>query len=616
MSSDAKKPSWLTWLWTRGAVKILSFLPKPRLSTQCPTCALDLTHSETYRHVGVCERCGHHFPITARQRIELIADAKSFDEFEKKLVTRESKTISAEKTYPKLLKEAQRETHMQEAVVTGEAEIEGGRVVLVVLDFRFMGGSMGSAVGEKIALAFERAAEENLPLVAVTATGGARIQEGMFALMQMAKTAAAAMRLRQRGLPYITVLSHPTTGGVYASFANLADIILAEPGALIGFAGPRVVEALIGQKLPSDSHRAEFLYKHGMVDAIVRREDLRGIIARLLRYLCDEHVGATHSSQQDTTSINPALDQSDSQNNHSRANASPVQSPQPRPAWEIVNLARRADRPTTQDYIARLFNDFCELHGDRLFGDDPAVIGGIARFAPNPSLPFSPTLRFGDLRPDKEGRELSEVVIVIGQERGHADAEKRHHGVAEPEGYRKALRLMRLAEKFHLPVVTFVDTPGADPSYEAEKRGVAMALSQGIGAMTQLTAPTIAIVIGEGGSGGALALAVADRVLMQENAIYSVISPEGASAILYGDASHAQEVSNKLRLTAHDLKSLGIIDEIVPEPLGGAHEDADGAAASLRVHLARALAELRGREMAELLEARYKKYRTIGQRIK
>lgn len=586
MSSDTKKISWLNWVWTKGAVKLLSFLPKPRPSIQCPTCSLDLTRSETYKQVGVCERCGHHFPITARQRIELIADAKSFDESEKKLVTRESKTISAEKTYPKLLKEAQRETHLQEAVVTGEAEIEGQRVVLAVLDFRFMGGSMGAAVGEKIARAFESAAEENLPLVAVTATGGARIQEGMFALMQMAKTAAAAQRLHQKGLPYITVLSHPTTGGVYASFANLADVILAEPRALIGFAGPRVVEALIGQKLPSDSHRAEFLHEHGMVDAIVPRIELRARIATILMHLSRDHAAGTkHSPEHDSMPIKSALDKSDSSSRQPLANVSPLPA---RPAWEIVNLARRMDRPTTQDYIARLFTDFCELHGDRLFGDDPAIIAGVAKF---------------------EGQS----VVVIGQERGHADADQRHHGVAEPEGYRKALRLMRLAEKFHLPVVTFVDTPGADPSYEAEKRGVAMALAQGIGAMTWLATPTIAMVIGEGGSGGALALAVADRVLMQENAIYSVISPEGASAILYGDASHAQEVSNKLRLTARDLKSLGIIDEIVHEPSGGAHEDANAAAESLRAHLSHALVELRGQAIEELVEARYRKYRVIGE---
>lgn len=578
MTINTRDYSWIRWRLAQGAVKLRALVPRLRRTSVCPTCSLDLSNSELYRRIGVCERCAHHFPITARQRIELLTDSRTFDEFEKKLSTRPLRAVSIEESYPQKLKEAQRETHMREAVVTGYAEIEGQSLVLIVLDFRFMGGSMGWAVGEKITLAFERATEEGLPVVAITATGGARIQEGMFALMQMAKTSSAAQRFHQRGLPYLTVLSHPTTGGVYASFANLADIILAEPRALIGFAGPRVVEALTRQKLPPDSHRAEFLFEHGMVDAIVPRTELRAFLARILRHLAVADIVLVSSPIDEATrrlSFDSAQDKRDQAIT--------------RPAWEIVNLARRADRPTSQDYIARLLDDFVELHGDRLFGDDPAIIGGLAHFEQQP-------------------------VVVIGQERGHGEeTQKRHHGSAEPEGYRKALRLMRLAEKFHLPVITFVDTPGADPSYEAEKRGVAMALAQSIGAMTQLATPTIAVVIGEGGSGGAIALAVADRVLMQENAIYSVISPEGASAILYGDASHAQEVSNTLRLTARDLKRLGIIDEIVPEPEGGAHTSADLAAQQLRAHIARALAELRDRPTADLLNARYQKYRQMGQ---
>ncbi len=571
MSTQIKDNSWFRWQLARGAKQVWSRLPWRRPALLCPTCTLDLSHSETYKRVGVCERCAHHFPIGARKRIELLTDEKSFEEFDKKLAS-QLKTVSIEETYSKKLKAAQRETHMQEAVVTGRAEIAGRTVVLIVLDFRFMGGSMGWAVGEKITRAFEQAADEGLPVIAFTATGGARIQEGMFALMQMAKTSAAAERLHQKGLSYITVLTHPTTGGVYASFANLADVILAEPHALIGFAGPRVVEALTRQKLPPDSHRAEFLFAHGMVDAIVPRTQLREYLSCLIGHL--------HSESADTAPTNPSTTE---------------QTPQPstqRPAWEIVTLARRADRPTTQDYVHRLFSDFVELHGDRFFGDDPAIIAGLARFE-------------------------QQSVVVIGQERGHADdAERRHHGSAEPEGYRKALRLMRLAEKFHLPVVTFVDTPGADPSYEAEKRGVAMALARSIGAMTRLATPTIALVIGEGGSGGALALAVADRVLMQENAIYSVISPEGASAILYGDATHAREVSNNLRMTAHDLKRLAIIDDIIAEPTDGAHTNVDVAAQFMHAQLSRALAQLRQQSTAELIEARYQKYRRIGQQFK
>jgi acyl-CoA carboxylase subunit beta len=545
-----------------------------RRALVCPTCGLDLSHSSLYKEAGVCERCGHHFPISAKQRIELLSDPRSFEEFGKSLSAKSSASMSAEATYPKRLREAQRETHMQEAVITGYAEIEGQRIILIALDFRFMGGSMGWAVGEKITLGFERASEEGLPVVAVTSTGGARIQEGMFALMQMAKTAAAAQRLHARGLPYISVLAHPTTGGVYASFANLADVILAEPRALVGFAGPRVVEALTRLKLPADSHRAEFQFAHGMVDALVPRPQMRRFVAQVLRQVWPK-------CAEQPSEPPPAL----------AREASATISTTERPAWEIVRLARLSDRPTALDYIKRLFDNFVELHGDRLFGDDPAIIVGLGSFK-------------------------DQAVVIIGQERGHGDdVARRNEGRAEPEGYRKAVRAMRLAAKFHLPVITFVDTPGADPSYEAEKRGIAMALAQSIGTMTEIATPTVALVIGEGGSGGAIALAVADRVLMQENAIYSVISPEGASAILFGDASHAEEVSHGLRLTARNLKRLGIIDEIIAEPPGGAHTNIEESTRMLGSCLADVLAELRGRAMDTLLEERYQKYRRIGQTV-
>jgi acyl-CoA carboxylase subunit beta len=574
MTLKSVEPKNYTWVRTKVARGVQAWWARAfkRHVLQCPTCALDLSRSALYKSMGVCERCGHHFPISARQRIELLSDPRSFEEFGKAGAARPPASLSAEATYPRRLREAQRETHMQEAVITGIAGIEGLRAILIVLDFRFMGGSMGWAVGEKIALAFERAAEESLPVVAVTSTGGARIQEGMLALMQLAKTAAAAQRLHARGLPFVTLLAHPTTGGVYASFANLADVILAEPRALVGFAGPRVVEALTRQKLPADSHRAEFQFAHGMLDGLVSRPQVREYVARVLRQLTPRPAEAL---VEQPFSARPA-DESTAAATTERA------------AWEIVRLARLADRPTALDYIHRLFDNFVELHGDRLFGDDPAIIAGLGSF---------------------EGRP----VVIIGQERGHGpEAALRHEGRAEPEGYRKALRAMRLAAKFHMPIITFVDTPGADPSYESEKRGVAMALAQSIAAMTEINTPTVAVVVGEGGSGGAIALAVADRVLMQENAIYSVISPEGASAILYGDASHAEEVSNVLRLTARDLKRLGIVDDIIAEPRDGAHTDADLSARLLRIRLSAALAEVLGRDSETLLEERYQKYRRIG----
>jgi acetyl-CoA carboxylase carboxyl transferase subunit beta len=394
----------------------------------------------------------------------------------------------------------------------------------------------------------------------------------VLALMQMAKTAAAAQRLHARGLPFVTLLAHPTTGGVYASFPNLADVILAEPRALVGFAGPRVVEALTRQKLPADSHRAEFQFAHGMLDALVPRPQVRQYVAQVLRQLTPQPAEAPAAKP---VSAGPKGE-------------STAAVTTGRAAWEIVRLARMASRPTALDYIQRLFENFVELHGDRLFGDDPAIIAGLGSFEGHP-------------------------VVIIGLERGHGpEAARRHEGRAEPEGYRKALRAMRLAAKFHMPIITFVDTPGADPSYESEKRGVAMALAQSIAAMSAISTPTVALIIGEGGSGGAVALAVADRVLMQENAIYSVISPEGASAILYGDVSHAEEVSNVLRLTARDLKALGIVDDIIAEPRDGAHADAEESARLLRIRLVAALAEVLGRDTQTLLEERYQKYRRIG----
>ncbi len=549
------------WRW------LLSLIPR-RARVTCSNCNADLWRARLFRDLRVCDACGHHFQMTARKRISAMVDRGAFLETEKDFVIKSFAAFSAETAYPKLVREAQSQTRLREAVITGVGKIDGTRAMLVALDFNFMGGSMGAVVGEKVTRAFESAVEQRLPLVAFTATGGARIQEGMIALMQMAKTAAAAQRLHAAHLPFITVLTHPTTGGVYASWANLADMIFAEPRALIGFAGPRVVEALTRQKLPPDSHHAEFLLEHGMIDAVLPRVEMRAQLGRLLKLLTESDGEAS------------AFVVSDERAAPDNART--------RSAWEIVELARHEDRPTALDYIHRICDDFIELHGDRFYGDDPALVGGIASL---------------------QGRTM----IVIGQERGHgAERAQRHGGRTEPEGYRKAQRLMRLAANLNLPIVTLVDTPGANPSYEAEKRGVAMSIAHCLAAMTDLPVPTVAVVVGEGGSGGALALAAADRVLMLENAIYSVISPEGASAILYGDASRAQQVAGILRLTAFDLRELGIIDTILPEPRDGAHTNPDQAARLVRAGIACAFNEIGALSGDALKQTRYVKYRKIG----
>jgi acetyl-CoA carboxylase carboxyl transferase alpha subunit len=468
--------------------------------------------------------------------------------------------------YPERLAQARQKTGLSEAVATGSGRINGREAVLAVLDFDFLGGTMGAVVGEKIALAMELALKRRLPFISVAASGGARMQEGMLSLMQMAKTTAAALRLRQHGVPFISVLTNPTTGGVYAGFASQGSIILAEPGALIGFAGPRVIEGVTGKPAPRDAQTAEFLLEHGMIDAVVERSRLRNVLATVLQLLDNPFKLGQRSDE--------------------------LYRPTPRPpdsAWEAVQLARHRARPTSWDYIQRIMPQFVELHGDRLHGEDPALIGGI-----------------GDMG--------GIIVVALAQERGRGDEQqRRHEGRMRPEGYRKAARLMRLAAELHLPLVTFIDTPGAALDFEAEANGLAPSISACLATMSILPVPIVAAVIGEGGSGGALALGVADQVLMQENAIYSVIAPEGAAAILYHDVERAQQVAEALRLTAADCLKLGVVDTVVPEPTGGAHQDPDYAALLLRNFIVDALVGLRGRSGAHLVEDRYRKFRHLGQ---
>jgi acetyl-CoA carboxylase carboxyl transferase subunit alpha len=258
-------------------------------------------------------------------------------------------------------------------------------------------------------------------------------------------------------------------------------------------------------------------------------------------------------------------------------------------AWQRTQLARHPKRPHTRDFIKLLFEDFVELHGDRVYGDDAAVVGGLARF-------------------EEQG------VVVIGHQKGRDTREKiaRNFGMPHPEGYRKALRLMHLAQKFAKPVVTFIDTPGAYPGLGAEERGQAEAIARNLREMAALRTPILSIVTGEGGSGGALAIGMGNRVLMLEYAIYSVISPEGCAAILWGDAAKAPEAAESMRITAPDLLRLGVIDAIVPEPVGGAHRDWEGAAGHLREALRENLRELTRQSGDDLVARRYEKFRRIG----
>lgn len=258
-------------------------------------------------------------------------------------------------------------------------------------------------------------------------------------------------------------------------------------------------------------------------------------------------------------------------------------------AWDRVQLARHPQRPHASDYIDRLFERFQEIHGDRAFGDDAAIVSGFCFFRDQP-------------------------LMVIGQQKGRRTEDKIHRnfGMPRPEGYRKALRAMKLAEKFGRPIVTLLDTPGAYPGMDAEERGQAEAIARNLYEMAQLSVPLVAVCIGEGGSGGALALGVGNRVLMLENAIYSVISPESCAAIVWRDSAKAELAAGALKLTAGDLEELGLVDGIVPEPAGGAHEDADAAAEMLAGALAESLESLRDLSPEQLVEDRYQKFRKMG----
>ncbi|MDR0514404.1 MAG: acetyl-CoA carboxylase carboxyl transferase subunit alpha [Coriobacteriaceae bacterium] len=616
--------------------------------------------------------------------------------------------------YPEKLRAVQEQTGLSEAVRCGTGRIAGMRLAICVMDAGFLMGSMGQEVGEHITCTVEAATREGLPLVICTASGGARMQEGIFSLMQMAKVSAALSRHAQAGLPYVSVLTDPTTGGVTASFATQADIILAEPGALIGFAGQRVIRDTIKRELPEGFQTAEFALRHGLIDAIVPRQELRGRLAHILalhqatsafprfdggapinhaaveeklnkgtytslsrmppikRVLVTKPLqvkgaaprfsalsrllarkphrarpaGIAGSQEpqnlqgvpdlQDTHGVKNAYykkgfqspkgshnkmsasypkplnsqDGSKSQSNAEGASAlknasattqaqsgfAPKQAQSdllaPRvpsaanPAWESVQLARNIKRPTARFYIDAMLDGFIELHGDRAFADDGAIVCGIGWIGAYP-------------------------VTVVAQEKGDSLKERlaRNFGCPMPEGYRKSLRIMRQAEKFGRPLVCLVDTQGAFCGTEAEERGQGNALADNLLALAGLQIPVISVIIGEGGSGGALALALADRVAMQRHAVYSILSPEGFASILWKDAARAPEAAAAMKMSAPEAYRMGIIDAVLPEGDEPAHLNPDTAAAHLHAYLIDALEELQSLPREALLEARYARFR-------
>lgn len=534
------------------------------LLKKCNACKGAIMTEDVKRNFYICPKCGNYFRIHARSRVSLLADEGSFEEWDTGLKTRNPLNY---KGYEEKIARMQEKTGLDEAVLTGRLKIEGRKAAVAVCDSRFIMASMGGVVGEKITRMIERATQEKLPVIIFSCSGGARMQEGMTSLMQMAKTAAALKRHSDAGLLYISVLTNPTTGGVTASFAMLGDIILAEPGALIGFAGPRVIEQTIGEKLPKGFQRPEFLLEHGFVDQIVERREMKTVLSRLLRL--HEKGGLTAEGR-----------------NTKEEAVGPGGRESGLSAWERVEISRKKDRPVGSDYIEGLFSDFTELHGDRYYKDDKAIIGGVASFFGKP-------------------------VTVIAQEKGKTTKDNimRNFGMPSPEGYRKALRLMKQAEKFHRPVICFVDTPGAFCGMEAEERGQGEAIARNLFEMAGLKVPVLSIVIGEGGSGGALAMAVADEVWMLENSVYSILSPEGFAAILWKDNKRAADAAERMKMTAEDLKRAGMIEKVIKEPASYTKETMDGVKEDLLSGIEGFLQVYGAMEETKRVEKRYDRFR-------
>lgn len=665
----------------------------PIVWKKCPHCKLFHEEGEVMADGGTCPTCGELYRLTSEERIDYLFDEGTFEEWFTGLPETDPLDFP---DYEAKIAGMRAKSNREEAVRCGRAKIAGIECAIAVMETAFMMGSMGTVVGEKITRTIERATALGLPLVIFTCSGGARMQEGLFSLMQMAKTSAAIERHGRAGLPYISVITDPTTGGVTASFATEGDLVISEPHALIGFAGRRVIEDTIRQTLPEGFQTAEFALEHGLIDAIVERRELRSFLAHALAI----HMASVQERRNRQSHQLEVLVESDSDGSmHARVltgdqeqaygllpegevrdmriysyhmvedaladptkawatqeghtvqsiplpDGEPLRDPKHRrrglfaglrklfgakgdgradetegsairrelsrrgvadapsvkpvsdkdsrtissqsgenAAWESVLLARNVHRPTAKYYIDSMVDGFIELHGDRAFGDDGAILAGIGWIQGYP-------------------------VTVIAEEKGEDLNQRiaRNFGCPQPEGYRKSLRLMKQAEKFGRPIVCLVDTQGAYCGMEAEERGQGNAIADNLLALAGLRVPVVSVLLGEGGSGGALALALADRVAMQEHAVYSVLSPEGFASILWKDRTRAAEAAAVMKMSAAEACEMGIVDAVLSEGAGPAHENPEQAAEGVRSYVCATLDELCATPTDELLRARYERF--------
>ncbi len=535
------------------------------LEVECSKCKQVYTGMEAFNWLYICPECGNHMTIGAPERIAMVVDRDTFEPWFEDMEDRNPLEME---NYMEKLAQAKEKSGISEAVLVGRGKIHGEEAVVGVCDANFLMGSMGYVMGERITKAFERATELRLPVFMFCCSGGARMQEGIVSLMQMEKTAAAVKRHSDAGLFYCSILTDPTMGGVTASFATLGDVILAEPKARIGFAGPRVIQETIGQTLPKGFQRSEFLLEHGMIDQIVERNELKKTMHFLIR------------------TNRPSMMSFSMEKIEEEMLTLPREAFEEKTPWEKVKLCRSKERPSSMDYISKLFENFHEFHGDRYYGDDHALIGGVAFFNNQP-------------------------VTVLGEMRGTTMEEcmRRNFGMPMPDGYRKAVRLMKQAEKFHRPVISFISTSGAFCGVDAEERGQGEAIARSIMEMSGLKVPVLCILLGEGGSGGALATSVGNKVWMLEHSTYAILSPEGYSAILWKTRDKAEEAAAIMKITAQDLKRMNIIDKIIPEFGGASQQNISSIVACMKEGIWEFLMEYNQMTEREIVEDRYQRFR-------
>ena len=545
----------------------------PKLSVshdRCLFCEEPISDSQSYITFRVCPYCRFHYTVTARERIELLADRGTFKETHKYLTSVAPLSFARRGRFGDLMAQDQNRTGLTEAAVTGRCKIDGDEVMLIVLDFSFMGGTMGSVVGEKVASALEAAAKGGIPAVAVVSGGGVRVQEGVLSLMQMAKTVTAANRLRDEGPPFVVVLANPSTGQAYASFANLADVILAEPKSLIGLSPLRTLRETSNIPLPLGAHTAEAHVGHGLLDNVVDREALHTRVSDLLRILQGQRLERGKQNKAIDSELLKAAGETCTQVD----------------PWDALSAVRDSERPGASNYFRQMLDPFIELRGDRLNSDDRSVVAGVGYIAGQP-------------------------VAVIGQQRRPLAEGERYH--VYPDGLRKAQRVIALASRFALPIVTLVDTQGADPGLEAEEQGIGNAIARTLSAMLDAPTPIVSVIIGEGGSEGALAIGLADCILMQQYAVYSPISMNHNLAGPFHEPILDREAADAMMLTAHDCVELGIADGVITEPAGGSHLDPRAAGLALQGSILRELRRFAKMSQGKLLKRRYAKFRRMGE---